>query len=110
MVALFTGMEVVEYRDIANSSLDFDFENSFIFLDNSAVAGGGLIVNYSSVSSSGVSQFINNSAEGDGGVFYVKWYSSVSFSGVSHFINNSAEGDGGVCNIFGCRAEKVASL
>ena len=76
-----------------NSSLDFDFENTIIFLDNSAVTGGGILVTYSTVSFSGVSQFISNSAEHGGGV-YVE-HSNVIFGDNSRFVDNSAEYDGG---------------
>ena len=76
-----------------NSRLDFDFGNTFTFLDNSAVTGGGLLVNYSTVSFSGVGQFISNSAEYGGGVS--AWLSNVSFGDANSFINNSAEMNGG---------------
>ena len=79
-----------------NSRLDFDFENTLTFLDNSAVMGGGLLVNNCTVSFSGVSLFINNSAEIDGGGVYVEQYSTVSLGDDSIFIENSALRGGGV--------------
>ena len=84
-----------------NSSLDFNFESTFIFLDNSAANGGGLLVNYSTVSFNGVSQFINNSAVweyagGGGGGLSVWSGSNVSFGDNSIFISNSAKVGGGV--------------
>ena len=73
-----------------NSSLDFDFENTFTFLDNSAVTGGGLLVKYSTVTFNGVSQFISNSAAYGSGVHVVE--STVSFGDANSFINNSGGG------------------
>ena len=84
----FGGGGIRGYNSRLDFDFDFDFENTFIFLDNSAVIGGGLQVEYSTVSFSGVSQFINNSALWGGGV-YVSG-SNVSFGSDSSFTNNSA--------------------
>ena len=57
--------------------------------------GDGILGNYSSTEDfTGVSQFLNNSAEYGGGIFV--WYSVVSFGDDSRFINNSAVHGGGV--------------
>ena len=80
------------------SSLEFDSENTLIFLDNSALDGGGILVYYCIANFSGVSQFINNSAaRNGGGVCVVE--SIVSFTDSSSFIHNSARVGGGAVTV-----------
>ena len=78
-----------------NSSLSFTGTSNFI--NNSADYSGGAIAAYStSLSFTGTSNFINNSAEGgQGGAINAGYNTSLSFTGTNNFISNSAAYSGG---------------
>ena len=69
------------------------FTGNTTFLDNSAscsVAGGAIYTLGSTVSFKGISNFISNSASGDGGA--ISTYDTIlHFCGTNNFINNSAK-------------------
>ena len=60
--------------------------------------GGGAIITtgYTVLSFRGISNFINNSADGKGGAIYTSGHTVVSFNGTSKFINNSADIGGAI--------------
>ena len=72
------------------------FTGNTTFLDNSAscsVAGGAIYTLGSTVSFKGINNFINNSASGDGGAIFT-YNTILQFSGTNNFIKNSAENGG----------------
>ena len=77
------------------SSLSFTGTSNFI--SNSAYHGSGAIYAYdnTSLSFNGTSNFINNSGADQGGAIYAAYNVSLSFTGTSTFINNSAYFGGG---------------
>ena len=78
-----------------DSSLELGFGSTISVMDNSADFGGGMLLRLSTVSFSGVCDFIHNSAfRYGGGVCIVS--SSVSFAANSSIVNNSATRGGGV--------------
>ena len=78
-----------------NVTLSFNGTNNFI--NNSADYNGGAIsTSYNTVLSfNGMSNFINNSADYTGGAISKSENAALSFNGTSNFINNSAGTDGG---------------
>ena len=73
-----------------NSTLTFTGNTTFIDNSASCSVGGAIYMLYSTVSFQGINNFINNSAGGDGGA--ISTYNTIlSFSGTSNFINNSAK-------------------
>ena len=66
------------------------------FIGNSAYDGGGVCAhNYAAVAISGISNFTGNSAEIFGGGVYAFRHSRVAINGTSDFMGNSAETNGG---------------
>ena len=78
-----------------NTSLSFTGTTNFI--NNSAAYGGAIVAECStSLSLTGTSNFINNSAAVNGGAIFAGHSTSLSLTGASNFINNSAVHGGAI--------------
>ena len=80
-----------------NSNLTFTGNTTFCQNTATCYYGGtgAIWVSASSLDFNGINNFINNSAEWDGGAIYAETNSSLSFNGTSTFSYNSAEWYGG---------------
>ena len=73
-----------------------EFTHNYILCGANIAGGGGIIAFSSTLTFTGNTTFLNNTAScsvGSGAIYTLE--SSVSFKGINNFINNSASGDGG---------------
>ena len=73
-----------------------EFTYNYILCGANLAGGGGIIAFSSTLTFTGNTTFLNNTAScsvGSGAIYTLE--SSVSFKGINNFINNSASGNGG---------------